>query len=94
VTEGKVLEVTGEDVDSLAAQIPPASTLEPGTCVVVRAKARGLLSKLLAPAIPAHALGSAVLARGYVDVRAAEDDAPGRPSVTALTSLTGPSEAP
>jgi hypothetical protein len=73
-------EVTGDTVDAIAAQIPLASTLEPGAQVVVRPKSRGLFAKLLASPPPSPAVASALLARGYVAIRAMEDE--GRPAVT------------
>jgi hypothetical protein len=67
----KLIEVEGEDIAQVAAQIPRAETLEPGERVVVRPKARSILGKLLArPKAPLAVLGSALLARGYIDLLA------------------------
>ncbi len=76
-----VVEATGDDLARVAGEIPRAETLERGTRVVVFAgKSRGWLGKLLASkGAPASALGSALLARGYVSVGAGEED--GRPCV-------------
>jgi hypothetical protein len=75
-----VVEVTGDTVDAVAAQLPEASTLAAGTLLVVRPKSRGLLSKLLASPTPSPAVASALLVRGYVGIRAMEDE--GRPAVS------------
>lgn len=72
-----VLEVEGHDVDDVAPQIPRAETLEPGTRLVALAgKSRGWLGKLLPPrgAPPLSAIGSALLARGYVEIGAGQDE--------------------
>jgi len=69
------IEVDGQDVGSVAPQLPRAETLSPGTRLVVFAgKSRGWLAKLLPPrgAPPLSAIGSSLLARGYVDVGAGE----------------------
>jgi hypothetical protein len=71
-----VVEVEGEDVASVAAQIPRADTLEPGTRVVVYAgKTRGWLGRILPPknAPPMSAIGSALLALGYVGLGAGQE---------------------
>ena len=71
MTERVVIEAEGHDVATVAPQIPRAETLPPGTHVVVSAgKSRGWLGKMLPPrdAPPAAALGSALLARGYVRI--------------------------
>ena len=68
-----VIEVEGDDVDGVAPQIPGAETLAPGTRLVVLAgKSRGWLGKLLPRARSLRrsaAIGSALLARGYVERR-------------------------
>jgi hypothetical protein len=71
-----VIEAAGDDVASVAAQIPRAESLAKGTRVVVFAgKARGWFGKMLARGdAPMSAIGSALLARGYVDVRAGEEE--------------------
>jgi hypothetical protein len=72
-----VVEVEGNDVESVAPQIPRAETLEPGTRLVAFAgKSRGWLGKLLPPrgAPPLAAIGSALLARGYVEIGGGEED--------------------
>ena len=71
--EKLAIQVEGNDVAAVARQIPRAETLEPGTRVVVFAgKSRGWLGKLLPPrgAPPLAAIGSALLARGYVGTSA------------------------
>ena len=86
--ERVTIEVEGHDVDSVAPQIPRAETLEPGTrLVVLPGKSRGWIGKLLPPrdAPPLATIGSALLARGYVNIGAGEEsgrvavwgDAPG-----------------
>jgi hypothetical protein len=74
--ERVTIEVDGDDVESVAPQLPRAETLPPGTRVVVFAgKSRGWLGKLLPPrgAPPLGVVGSALLARGYVNIGAGED---------------------
>lgn len=69
------VEVDGHDVGTVAPQLPRAETLPPGTRLVVFAgKSRGWLGKLLPPrgAPPLSAIGSSLLARGYVNVGAGE----------------------
>ena len=71
------IEVDGDDLDRVAPQIPRADTLSPGTRLVVFAgKSRGWLGKLLPPrgVPPPGVIGSALLARGYVNVGAGEDE--------------------
>jgi hypothetical protein len=71
------IEVEGDDVDRVAPQIPRADTLAPGTRLVVFAgKSRGWLGKLLPPrgAPPPGVVGSALLARGYVNVGAGDEE--------------------
>ncbi len=71
-----VIEVEGGDVKRVAAQLPRAETLGPGTHLVALAgKSRGWLGKLLPPRdAPSQAvLGSALLARGYVNIGAGQD---------------------
>ena len=71
------IEVDGDDVDAVAPQLARAETLAPGTRVIVFAgKSRGWLGKLLPPrgAPPPSAIGSALLARGYVNVGAGEEN--------------------
>ena len=66
------IEVDGEDVESVAAQLPRAETLAPGTRVdVLGGKSRRWLGKVLPPrgAPPSGVIGSALLARGYVGIR-------------------------
>jgi hypothetical protein len=71
-----VVEVEGDDVARIAAQIPRAETLGAGTRVVVAGKAKGWLGKILGArgGPPLHAMGSALLARGYVAIGAGEDE--------------------
>jgi hypothetical protein len=69
------IEVDGHDVGSVAPQLPRAETLAPGTTLVVFAgKSRRWLGKLLPPrgAPPLSAIGSSLVARGYVNVGAGE----------------------
>ena len=92
-----VIEVDGDDVDGVAPQIPRAETLPPGTRVIALAgKSRGWLGKLLPPrgAPPLSAIGSALLARGYVAIGAGEES--GRTAAWGETSATTlePSAAP
>jgi hypothetical protein len=71
--ERVVIEVEGDDVESVAPQIPRAETIAAGTRVVVLAgKSRRWLGKLLPPrgAPPGAAIGSALLVRGYVNIGA------------------------
>jgi hypothetical protein len=75
------IEVDGRDVDSVAPQIPRAETLPAGTRLVVFAgKSRGWFGKLLPPrsAPPLSAIGSSLVARGYVNVGGGEES--GRPA--------------
>ncbi len=76
------LDATAADVGvpaAVAGQIPLASTLAPGTRVVVRASATrrgGVLGRLLGPRrepVPRSTACTALLVRGYVDIGA--DDA-------------------
>ena len=74
--ERVVIEVEGDDVDGVAPQLPRAETLPPGTRLVVHAgKSRRWLGKLFPPrdAPPLGAIGSALLARGYVNIGGGED---------------------
>jgi hypothetical protein len=71
------IEVDGDDVGMVAPQLPRAESLPLGTRLVVLAgKSRGWLGKLLPPrgAPPLSAIGSSLLARGYVNVGAGEVD--------------------
>jgi hypothetical protein len=70
------IEVTGDDVDHVAAQIPRAETLEPGTRVVVASRSKGWLGKVFGArgAFPLPLVGSALLARGYVDIGAGNEN--------------------
>ncbi len=70
-----VVEVEGEGLSDVAPQIPRAESLDPGTRVVVfPGKAKGWLGKLVQRrAAPPPVLGSALLARGYVDIAAGEE---------------------
>jgi hypothetical protein len=95
--ERVTIEVDGDDVEGVASQLPSAETLAPGTRVVVLAgKSRGWLGKLLPPrgAPPLAAIGSALLARGYVRIGAGEDG--GRSAVWGESGdpSTGPSATP
>ncbi|HEY3822632.1 MAG TPA: hypothetical protein VGL81_35950 [Polyangiaceae bacterium] len=76
------LDATEADVEepaAVAAQIPLASTLPPGTRVVVQATATrrgGLLRRLLGPRrepVPRSTGCTALLARGYVAIGADAD---------------------
>jgi hypothetical protein len=71
-----VFEVDGDDAATVAAQLPGADTLAPGTRVVVLGgKSRGWLGKVLPPrgAPPPGAIGSALLARGYVGIASGDE---------------------
>jgi hypothetical protein len=76
-----VIEAEGDDVLSIAAQIPRAESMAPGSRVVIfPGKARGWIVKMFARhEAPLSALGSALLARGYVRIGAGEEA--GRPCV-------------
>jgi hypothetical protein len=68
-----VVEVEGEDLAAVVSQLPRPETLPDGAVLCVHAgRSRRWLGKLLAPrdAPPAHAIGSALLALGYVNVHA------------------------
>jgi hypothetical protein len=70
------IEVEGDDVDAVAPQIPRAESLGPGTRLVVLAgKSRRWLGSLLPArdAPPLAAIGSALLARGYVCIGAGQE---------------------
>jgi hypothetical protein len=78
------LDATEADVEepgSVAGQIPHASTLPPGTRIVVLATAtrrRGMLRRLLGPRrvpVPRSTRCTALLARGYVAIGADDDGA-------------------
>ena len=78
------LDATGADVEvpaSVASQIPPASSLPPGTKVTVlptASRKAGALQRLLGNRgvpVPKWTRCSALLARGYVGVSAAGDAA-------------------
>jgi hypothetical protein len=74
-------EVTG-GVDAVAAQLPPASDLEPGTLLVVLGEAatsRGRLGRLLAspPRYARTSLCGALLAQGYARIGAGTDPSTG-----------------
>ncbi len=71
-----VIEAVADDVASIAAQIPRAESLAKGTRVVVfSGKSRGWFGKMLARRdAPMSAVGSALLARGFVNVGAGEED--------------------
>jgi hypothetical protein len=74
--ERRSIEVDGDDLDRIAPQIPRAETLPAGTRLVVfGGKSRGWLGKLLPPrgAPPAGVIGSALLARGYVNIGSSDD---------------------
>jgi hypothetical protein len=97
------IEVEGDDLESVARQFPRAETLAPGTRLVAFAgRSRRWLGKLFPPrgAPPVSAMGSALLARGYVNVGAGEDG--GRAAVWGDSSaavsggvgVTEPSGAP
>jgi hypothetical protein len=89
-----VIEVDGHDVDTVAPQLPRAETLAPGTrIVVVAGKSRGWLGKLLPrDAPPVSAIGSALLARGFVAIAAGEQA--GRPAASGESeSTSGPALA-
>jgi hypothetical protein len=64
---------------AVARQIPPASTLAPGTRVVVLATAtreRGVLRRLLGPRsvpVPRSAVCTALLVHGYVEIGASDE---------------------
>jgi hypothetical protein len=76
-TERVMIEVDGEDLRSVASQLPRAESLAPGTRLVVFAgKSRGWLGKVLPPrgAPPLSTIGSALLARGYVNLGAGEEN--------------------
>jgi hypothetical protein len=84
------IEVEGDDVRAVAAQLPRAETLQAGTRVVVFAgKTRRWLGKLLPPrdAPPLAAIGSALLARGYVNITAGMES--GRAAVWGDSGPTG-----
>jgi hypothetical protein len=71
-----VVEVDGDDVESVARQLPAPESLTPGTRVVVLAgKSRGWLGKMLPPrgAPPAAVIGSALLVRGYLRIAAGQE---------------------
>jgi hypothetical protein len=85
--ERLVIEVEGDDIESVASQIPRAESLPAGTRLVALAgKSRGWLGKLLPPrhAPPLAAIGSALLARGFVEI--ASGDERGRVAVWGQTS--------
>ena len=68
-----IVEVDEEDIASLLAQIPDPAALPPGTRVVVYGtKSKRGLGRLLPTrkTAPGHTIGSALLARGYVGIRA------------------------
>jgi hypothetical protein len=76
------LNATDTDLDEPAAvalQIPPASTLAPGTRVVVLATAKregGVFGRLLGPrsvAVPRSAVCTALLVQGYVEIGASDE---------------------
>jgi hypothetical protein len=71
-----VIEAEGDDAGHIAAQLPRADSLATGTRVVVFAgKSRGWLGKMLARReAPMSALGSALLARGYSQITAGEEE--------------------
>jgi hypothetical protein len=71
-----VIEAVGDDVARIAAEIPRAETLAKGTRVVVFAgKSRGWFGKMLARGgAPMSAIGSALLARGYVGLGSGEEE--------------------
>jgi hypothetical protein len=90
--ERRSMEVDGDDLDRIAPQIPRAETMPEGTRLVVFAgKSRGWLGKLLPPrgAPPAGVIGSALLARGYVNIGASEDG--GRPATWGESGKRRPS---
>jgi hypothetical protein len=71
-----------DDVELVAAQVPLAETLEEGTLVMVLERAdrtSGFVSRLLSPSprVPLAVRGSALLARGYVEIRAGLDPSSG-----------------
>ena len=71
-----VIEAQGEDdLARVAARIPRADSLAKGTRVVVFAgKSRGWLGKMLPRnEAPMSAIGSALLARGFVGIGAGEE---------------------
>jgi hypothetical protein len=92
------IEVDGDDVETVTSQIPSAETIAPQTRLVVLAgKSRGWLDKLLPPrnAPPKAAIGSALLARGYVRIGAGDEG--GRSAVWGESSdaaTTEPSAGP
>lgn len=72
-SERVIVETDEEDLASLLAQIPDPAELPAGTRVVVYgSKSKRGLGRLLPTrrTTPAHAIGSALLARGYVGIRA------------------------
>jgi hypothetical protein len=70
------IDAAGAELSEVGAQVPRASELAAGTCVVVFASARrGWLSKMLArDAAPLHVLCSALLARGYTEIAGGQQD--------------------
>jgi hypothetical protein len=71
--EPVTVEVDEEDLAPLAAQIPKAEGLAPGTRVVVYgSKSKRGLGRLLPlrKTVPPQVIGSALLALGYVNIRA------------------------
>ena len=71
--ERVAIEVDGDVLETVAPQLPLATSLPPGTRVIVfGGKSRGWLGKLLPPkgAPPPGVIGSALLARGYVNLGA------------------------
>jgi hypothetical protein len=81
------LNASDADLDepsAVARQIPAASTLAPGTRLVVLATAKrdgGVLRRLLGPRsvpVPRASLCTALLVLGYVEIAAGEEGARGR----------------
>ena len=70
-----IVEVDGDTLERVASQIPRADTLEPGTRVVVRAKSRGWLAKVVGTREqgPNPVYGSALLVRGYLRIGAGDE---------------------
>jgi hypothetical protein len=79
-----------EDAASVAAQIPEASSLEPGTCVFVlgaASRGAGVLARLMGKVtVPRATRCSALLVQGYVGIGAGVDDVSGADVAWGLAS--------